>query len=118
MPDFDIPTSVVYGDTADVYFQRTAKILQAEGLDPVVAMEIFAREAGVLCGPLEVCQLLKQAGFRGELWSLEEGATFEPKETAMRIVGHYQSFGLYETAILGMLASGSAWAGAARRCVE
>src|SRR5581483_5432047 len=50
--------------------------------------------------------------------AVEEGASVEPMETAMRIVGPYQGFGLYETAILGILASGSGWATAARRCVE
>jgi nicotinate phosphoribosyltransferase len=115
---FDIPESVLDGETADIYFRRTEKILKAEGLNPVVAMEIFGREDGILCGVNEVCQLLKAAKFDGELWSLEEGDAFEARESAMRIVGRYQGFGIYETAILGMLASGSAWATAARRCVE
>jgi nicotinate phosphoribosyltransferase len=117
-PHFDILPSVLNGDTADVYFRRTDKVLAAEGIDPLVDMEIFGREAGILCGVAETCQLLRQANFAGELWSLDEGEAFEPKETAMRIVGRYKSFGIYETAILGILASGSAWASAARRCVE
>jgi nicotinate phosphoribosyltransferase len=117
-PHFDIPPAVLDGRTADSYFHRTQKVLSAEGLDPAVAMEVFAREAGVLCGVRESCQLLRAAQFNGELWALEEGDTFSPMETVVRIAGHYQSFGVYETAILGMLASGSAWASAARRCVE
>ena len=117
-PHFDLPASILDGDTADVYFRRTDKILAAEGLDPLVDMEIFSREGGLLCGVAEVCQLLRQAGFNGELWSLAEGDELRPKETAMRIVGRYRSFGTYETAVLGILASGSAWASAARRCVE
>ncbi len=117
-PRFDIPAAVVDGDTADVYFRRTEAILQAESINPVADMEIFARKDGILCGVKEVCQLLEKSRFEGELWALGEGEPFHPKETAMRIVGRYQSFGIYETAILGMLASGSAWAGAARRCVE
>ena len=117
-PHFDIPASVVSGDTADVYFRRTDKVLRAEGLNPNVVMEIFPRDGGILCGAREVCQLLQEAKFEGELWSLEEGDDFEAKKTAMRIIGRYQSFGLYETAILGILASSSAWASAARRCVE
>jgi nicotinate phosphoribosyltransferase len=108
----------VAGDTADVYFRRTDKILHAEGLNPLADMEIFAREEGILCGVKEVRQLLQEAGFEGELWSLPEGEGFHPKETAMRLIGRYNGFGIYETAILGMLASGSAWAGAARCCVE
>jgi len=116
-PVFDIPAAVLNGDTADVYFRRTNKVLQAEGLNPVVDMEIFGREGGLLCGVKEVCQLLAASKFEGELWSLHEGESFSAKETAMRVIGRYRSFGLYETAILGVLASGSAWATAASRCV-
>ena len=36
----------------------------------------------------------------------------------MRINARYSAFGLYETAILGILASGSGWATAARRIVD
>ena len=36
----------------------------------------------------------------------------------MRINARYSAFGLYETAILGILASGSGWASAARRIVD
>ena len=36
----------------------------------------------------------------------------------MRIKARYSAFGLYETAILGILASGSGWATAARRIVD
>lgn len=117
-PHFDIPPSVLNGQTADCYFHRTNEILDAEGLNPVVVMEIFGRDDGILCGVLETCQLLREAGFEGELWSLDEGAEFSARETAMRIVGRYRPFGLYETAILGILASGSGWATAAHRCVE
>ena len=36
----------------------------------------------------------------------------------LRIRGRYRAFGLYETAILGMLAQSTGWATAARECVE
>ena len=36
----------------------------------------------------------------------------------MRIQARYSAFGLYETAILGILASGSGWATAARSIVD
>ncbi|HVA26161.1 MAG TPA: nicotinate phosphoribosyltransferase, partial [Chloroflexota bacterium] len=85
-PHFDILPSVLNGDTADVYFRRTDTILAAEGIDPLVDMEIFGREPGILCGVKETCQLLRQAGFAGELWALNEGDEFAAKETAMRIV--------------------------------
>ncbi|MGH2518186.1 MAG: hypothetical protein ACRDF8_00155, partial [Chloroflexota bacterium] len=107
---FRIPLEVLEGATADVYFQHTMQVLRAELLNPLTVMEIFARERGVLCGIREAWQLLRERGFSGELWALEEGEEFGPKETALRIIGPYREYGAYETAILGMLASASAWA--------
>ncbi len=49
---------VLSGDTADVYFRRADEILEGEGLDPVVVMEIFSRQAGILCGIDEAKVLL------------------------------------------------------------
>ena len=115
---FRIPQEVLDGGTADVYFRHTMQVLRAEQLNPWTVMEIFARERGVLCGIREVSQLLRERGFTGELWALDEGEEFRPKETAVRIIGPYREYGTYETAILGMLASASAWATAARACVE
>jgi nicotinate phosphoribosyltransferase len=42
----------------------------------------------------------------------------QAKEVILRITARYQSFGLYETALLGIFASESGWATAARACVE
>ncbi|MFR5880573.1 MAG: nicotinate phosphoribosyltransferase, partial [Cloacibacillus evryensis] len=50
--------------------------------------------------------------------ALSEGESFEAKEVVMRITGTYESFGLYETVLLGMLASSTGWATAAKECVE
>ena len=107
------------GENADVYFRRTARILDAEGLDPVVAAEVFARRRALLCGMREVHALLREAlGGQGEVWSLEEGSWFEPKEVVLRVRAPYRRFCLYETALLGMLSSGTGWATAASECVE
>ena len=48
------------GETADVYFDRARTILAAEGLDPVVTMEIFSRGEGVLCGAEEAIAYLRE----------------------------------------------------------
>jgi nicotinate phosphoribosyltransferase len=53
-----------------------------------------------------------------EVWALDEGQPMGVKEVVLRITARYQSFGLYETALLGILASESGWATAARKCVE
>ena len=47
-----------------------------------------------------------------------EGEPFGRKEVALRITAPYQSYGLYETAICGILAQCSGWVTAARECVE
>src|SRR5213078_2287578 len=52
------------------------------------------------------------------LEALSDGDTIAPKEVVLRIRARYREFGLYETAILGMLAQSTGWATAARECVE
>jgi nicotinate phosphoribosyltransferase len=120
MPSFfDPEADVLSGDTADIYFVRAQEILRAEGLDPVVTMEVFTSKEGILCGMKEVLALLRQVlPPESEVWALEEGATMSAKEVVLRITGRYSAFGLYETAFLGMLAHQSGWATAARACVK
>jgi nicotinate phosphoribosyltransferase len=52
-----------------------------------------------------------------EVWALGEGDTMAAKEVALRIRAPYQSYGVYETPIAGILAHCSGWATAARECV-
>ena len=114
-----ISSETLQGDNADVYFLRTLEILQREGLDPVATMEIFPGREGIICGVAEVNELLHAAAKRPlEIWALEEGAPMGKKEVVVRIRGHYREYGLYETALLGMLASQSGWATAASEIVE
>ncbi|MBA2571210.1 MAG: nicotinate phosphoribosyltransferase [Chloroflexi bacterium] len=114
---------ILTGDSADVYFARAAEILAAEGLDPIVVMEVFSRRAGILCGIDEAKVLL--AHVLGEappdeavVEALADGDQFSTKEVVLRIRARYRAFGLFETAILGMIAQSSGWATAARECVE
>jgi nicotinate phosphoribosyltransferase len=113
---------ILSGESADVYFARAEKILEREGLDPIVTMEVFAREDAVLCGIDEVKNLLAHALLEirpGEatVEALDDGDEIAPKEVVLRIEARYRSFGLYETALLGMLAQSTGWATAARECV-
>jgi nicotinate phosphoribosyltransferase len=123
-PHFQPASDVLSGETADVYFERARTILAAEELDPVVTMEIFSRGEGILCGAEESIAYLREifAEANGDaepvVESLHDGESFTSKEVVMRIQARYSAFGLYETAILGILASGSGWATAARRVVE
>ncbi|HDQ93067.1 MAG TPA: nicotinate phosphoribosyltransferase, partial [Synergistetes bacterium] len=108
---------IMAGRTTDVYFVRTRDILEACGrLETPVVAEIFARKSGVFAGIPEVVRLLEGRGV--EILSLREGSNFGPKEVVARISGPYSAFGMFETVILGMLASSTGWATAARECVE
>jgi nicotinate phosphoribosyltransferase len=114
-----ISDTILSGETADIYFHRTREILRREGLDPAVVMEISPSRDGILCGMTEALALLKQVlPENAACWALDEGAPMSAKEIVLRIRAPYSSFGLYETAILGILASQSGWATAARRIVE
>ena len=118
-PEFEVVPSVLSGETADVYFLRTRDILRGEGIDPMVTMEVFSNRGGVLCGVREASPLLSSVLPEGsEVWALSEGDTMQKKEVVLRISAPYQSFGVYETAIAGVLAHSSGWATAARECVE
>ena len=117
---FEISDSWLSGETADIYFPRTVEILKKEGINPVATMEVFSRRAGIMCGIEEVRALLAQVlpGDNCEVWALPQGESFEKKEVVLRIKAPYQSYGTYETAYLGILSHCSAWATAARECVD
>lgn len=108
---------IMTGATTDIYFVKTREILERRGLGETVATaEIFARRGGILAGVTEVMGLLHRCPV--EVWSLPEGQAFCAKEVVMRITGKYKDYGIYETALLGILASSSGWATAAREIKE
>ncbi|MFN3973722.1 MAG: nicotinate phosphoribosyltransferase [Dehalococcoidia bacterium] len=119
-PAFPIDPEVLSSDTADVYFQRTISVLQRAGINPVVSMEFFPQRDGILCGMKEALALLEQVLPKkgSEVWALEEGTPVSRKEVALRIKAPYTAFGVYETALCGILAHCTGWATAARECVE
>lgn len=117
-PRFPLLPEVLTGETADVYFLRTRTVLAALDLDPQVGMTIFPGKPGTVCGIGQVAQLLETAGFEGEMWALHDGDEMGEDEAAIHLFGRYSTFGLYETAILGMLASSTGWCTAARRVVQ
>jgi nicotinate phosphoribosyltransferase len=119
-PAFEPSEAVLSGDTADIYFARTIEVLRREGLNPLATMEVFANGAGILCGVEEVKALLRKVlpEDKREVWALAEGEAMSSREVVLRITAPYQSYGLYETAIDGILSHCSGWASAARECVE
>jgi len=115
--------AILTGDSADVYFARADEILEKEGRDPVVTMEVFSRQPGVLCGIDEAKILLAhvlgdQLEDETVVEALSDGDRFASREVVLRISARYRAFGLYETAILGMMAQSTGWATAAREVVE
>ena len=107
------------GPAADVYLERAAKTLAGEGLDPVVQAEFFPDREGVLCGVDEAADLLSSVLQPGdEAWGLKDGERMERREVILRVKAPYSHFGLYETALLGMMASCSGWATKAREVVD
>ena len=124
-PRFHPAADVLSGETADIYFERARHILAAENLDPVATMEVFPREDAILCGAEEALAYLREILGNGKRFdvepvveSLHDGMPVARKEVVMRITARYSTYGLYETAILGILAQSTGWATAARRVVE
>lgn len=105
------------GLTSDIYFVRTRDLLGSMGMaDTEVTAEIFCSRDGVLAGIDEVLYLLRNREL--DIWALPEGELMSAGEVVMRIKGRYSDFGIYETPILGILASSSGWATGARNCKE
>src|SRR4051795_3672719 len=108
-------SEILSGATADVYFARASAILDREGLDPLVTMEVFCREEAVLCGIDEAKNLLGHVlastdATETSLEALDDGDRIKPKEIVLRIRARYRCFALYETAFLGILAQSTGWA--------
>jgi nicotinate phosphoribosyltransferase len=115
---------------ADRYFVRTAGTLALAGRDPVVSMQIFAKQYGVIAGVYETIRMLETQLARhpetGRAYSLREftihalmdGDGLSPYETALLITGPYVAYAHLETAYLGALARRSLVASNARRVVD
>jgi nicotinate phosphoribosyltransferase len=118
-PFLSDPLDYYEGPASDVYFQRAATTLAGVGLDPVVGMDFFCDRPGVLCGVKEALGVLDKAlSGSDEVWALEDGDSMVSQEVVLRIRAPYSRFGRLETALLGMMASCSGWATAAREVVE
>lgn len=108
------------GKITDVYFERTMKILKAKGIDKRVKAEFIAKELpgnaewAVFAGLEECAELLK--GMKVNVRAMEEGTVFRPLQPVMEIEGMYTDFGIYETALLGLICQASGIATRAARC--
>jgi nicotinate phosphoribosyltransferase len=102
------------GQTTDIYFVRTRKVLEVKGKTGVkVSAEVTASSIpddapwGVLCGIEEVAQLFE--GVPVDIYSMPEGSVFRSKdrrgvrEPVMVIEGAYYDFCHLETPLLGFI---------------
>ena len=118
-----------HGTVMDVYFDRTKKILEAKGLSKVQAVaEVTCGSIpnkwpwAVFCGLEEVVRLME--GLPIDLYAVPEGTIFKARDSAsvrvplINISGAYSDFGVYETAMLGMICqpSGVATSSARVKC--
>lgn len=108
------------GKVTDVYFERTKKILEAKKIHKIVRAEFiiktfpYPENWGVLAGIEEAVELLK--GLKVKVRSMDEGTIFGLEEPVLDIEGDYLEFGIYETAILGLLCQASGIATKTARC--
>jgi nicotinate phosphoribosyltransferase len=113
------PKDILAGKITDVYFERTLRILKAKGINPVVKAEFIAKNLpaawpwALFTGIDEAQYLMKELNIK--VRAMVEGSVFYPYEPVMEIEGRYQDFGVYETAILGLLCQASGVATKAAR---
>lgn len=108
------------GRVTDVYFARTAQILNAKGMNRHVRAEFICKKLprdwpwAVLAGLEECVEVLQ--GLPVDVRAMPEGTPFRPFEPVLEISGPYLAFGVLETALLGFLCQASGVATAAARC--
>jgi nicotinate phosphoribosyltransferase len=109
---------------ADRYFVRTRNALRHAGRQPIVTMQVFAKEHGVFAGAFEVIRMLETqlaSPFRLadlDVETLIDGDPLEPWVPVMHITGPYVAFAHLETDYLGVLARRSLIASNVRRVIE
>ncbi len=113
-------SDIKQGRVSDVYFQHAVEVLRAKGIKRQVLAEVRASSLpdryrwGVLAGVEEVAQLA--AGLPATVRCMPEGSVFEANEPVLSIEGEYTEWGVYETALLGLLCQASGVATKAARC--
>lgn len=113
--------AILAGRTTDVYFDRTLEVLEREGTDPQVVVEVRAKSLpnewpwAVFAGLQEAAELLAPRT-DATLRALPEGGLFQPREPVLTVEGRYRAFAELETPLLGLICQASGVATAAARC--
>jgi len=114
------PEQIRSGQVTDVYFSRAQQVLRAKGVDANVRAEFIAKSLpegwpwAVLAGQEECREVLASLPVRVRM--MAEGTVFYPYEPVMEIEGRYSDFGVFETALLGLICQASGIATMAARC--
>jgi nicotinate phosphoribosyltransferase len=121
---FQFDPRIREGWLSDRYFVRSINTLRHAGRDPVVKMQVFAKQEGIVAGIYESIRILETQHTPGydlrsiEIECLLEGERIEPWETVMLITGPYSAFAHLETPMLGVLARRSLIATNVRRTID
>ncbi|MGH7567279.1 MAG: nicotinate phosphoribosyltransferase [Gemmatimonadota bacterium] len=113
--------AIAGGRTTDVYFARALEVLEREGVDPHVVVEVRARSLpggwpwAMIAGIEEAVSLFPSTE-GPSLRALAEGSLFQAGEPVLTIEGRYRDFAPLETPLLGLLCQASGIATAAARC--
>ena len=111
---------IAAGKTTDVYFDRTARILESLGIHKLVSADVKASSLpenipwAVACGIYDALRLLE--GRKVDVEAVAEGTIFGPDQPILQISGDYLEFCTLETALLGYLCQQSGVATKAARC--
>lgn len=127
---FQFDARMAEGWYTDRYFVRTANTIAFDERDPVVQMQVFAKQHGIVAGVYEVIRMLEtqlaRHPYTGREYSVDEltietlidGDPVSPRETVLRITGPYIAFAHLETDYLGVLARRSLVATNVRRVMD
>ena len=114
------PEEILQGKITDAYFARSDQIIKAKHLNKRVKAEFVAKalphswQWAVLAGIEECCEIFSTLPV--SVRALPEGTIFRSYEPVMEIEGLYQDFGVFETALLGLICQASGIATKAARC--
>jgi len=118
------------GYYSDRYFVLTATTIAHAGLDPIVTMQVFAKQKGILAGIYEALRMLQtqlainpRTGARYDfaeltIDTLVDGDVVVPWEPVMHITGPYLAFAHLETDYLGVIARRTLIATNVRRVID
>jgi nicotinate phosphoribosyltransferase len=114
------PEEILQGKVTDAYFARSDQIIRTKHLNKKVRAEFIAKGLpnnwtwAILAGVEECCEVFKKLPI--SVRAMTEGTIFSPYEPVMEIEGMYQDFGIFETALLGLICQASGVATKAARC--